>query len=63
MGCIICILSKCDKMIDVKNLILSVFVIIMVISFSVKYSISQNKLSEEVIKHIIIDIDCFLIKC
>lgn len=50
-------------MIDVKNLILSVFVIIMVISFSVKYSISQNKLSEEVIKHIIIDIDCFLIKC
>ncbi|MDO9530960.1 MAG: hypothetical protein Q7O12_02360 [Deltaproteobacteria bacterium] len=46
-------------MIDLKKLILSIFVIIIAISFSVKYSISQNKPSEEVIKHIILDIDYF----
>jgi hypothetical protein len=52
-------LSRVGAMVNVKNIILSVIIIIMVISFSVKYSNSQEKPSDEVIKHIIINIEYF----
>jgi len=49
------ILTIGDTMVNVKNVILPVFVIMMVITFSIKYSISQEKPSDDVIKHIIIN--------
>jgi hypothetical protein len=52
-------LSRVGAVVNVKNIILSVIIIIMVISFSVKYSNSQEKPSDEVIKHIIINIEYF----